>query len=75
MTEIDKIAFIEIQGRKILSTKSKGRSKYQIPGGKREKGELDEQTFVREVSEELTVSIPDIIAYVGTFKTQSARRP
>ena len=72
MTEIDKIAFIEIQGRKILSTKSKGKFKYYIPGGKREMGESDKQTLVREVSEELTVNIiPDTIEYVGTFRAQS----
>jgi hypothetical protein len=35
MKEIDKIAFIEIQQGKILSTKSKGKTKYYIPGGKR----------------------------------------
>jgi hypothetical protein len=30
MKEIDKIAFIEIQKGKILSTKSKGKTKYYI---------------------------------------------
>tara|TARA_B110000091_G_C13636844_1_gene399494 strand:- start:354 stop:515 length:162 start_codon:yes stop_codon:yes gene_type:complete len=48
--KIDKIAFIEIQEGKILSTKSKGKTKYYIPGGKRESGESDEQTLIREIS-------------------------
>ena len=53
MKEVDKIAFIEIKNGRILSTKSKGKSKYYIPGGKRELGETDEQTLVREIIEEL----------------------
>ncbi|WP_437372818.1 NUDIX hydrolase [Maribacter litoralis] len=55
-----------------MSTKSKGKIKYYILGGKRENGESGEQTLVREVSEELTVNIiPDTIEYVGTFRAQS----
>jgi 8-oxo-dGTP diphosphatase len=45
MKEIDKIAFIETENGQILSTKSKGKSKYYIPGGKRELGETDEQNI------------------------------
>ena len=72
MKEVDKIAFIEIKNGRILSTKSKGKSKYYIPGGKRELGETDEQTLVREILEELDVRIKnDTIKYVGTFKAQS----
>jgi 8-oxo-dGTP diphosphatase len=71
-TEIDKIAFIEIQNGKILSTKSKGKTKYYIPGGKREQGESDEQTLIREIVEELSVAIvPDTATYIGTFSAQS----
>ena len=72
MKEIDKIAFIETRNGKILSTKSKGKTKYYIPGGKREVGETDEQTLVREVYEELDVTIkPQTMEYIGTFKAQS----
>ncbi len=53
MNEIDKIAFIKIEKGKILSTKSKGKNRYYIPGGKREMGESDEETLTREISEEL----------------------
>jgi 8-oxo-dGTP diphosphatase len=71
-TEIDKIAFIEIQNGKIVSTKSKGKTKYYIPGGKREQGESDEQTLIREIVEELSVTIiPNTATYVGTFSAQS----
>lgn len=72
MTAIDKIAFIEIQNGKILSTKSKGKTKYYLPGGKRESGESDEQTLIREVAEELSVAvIPNTAQYIGTFSAQS----
>jgi len=72
MKEVDKIAFIETKNGQILSTKSKGKSKYYIPGGKRELGETDEQTLVREIEEELDVKIDkNTIEYVGTFKAQS----
>ena len=72
MKEVDKIAFIKTKNGQILSTKSKGKSKYYIPGGKRELGETDEQTLIREILEELDVSIKkDTIKYVGTFKAQS----
>jgi 8-oxo-dGTP pyrophosphatase MutT (NUDIX family) len=70
--EVDKIALIEIQNGHILSTKSKGKTKYYIPGGKREKGESDEQTLIREIAEELSVAIiPNTAEYIGRFSAQS----
>ena len=72
MVEIDKIALIKIENGQILSTKSKGKNKYYIPGGKRENNETDEQTLIREIQEELSVDIiPESIEYIGTFKAQS----
>ena len=70
--EIDKIAFIEIQNGQILSTRSKGKKTYYIPGGKREKGESDEQTLIREIAEELSVAVlPNTATYIGSFSAQS----
>lgn len=70
--KIDKIAFIHVKEGKILSTKSKGKSKYYIPGGKRENDETDSETLIREVLEELSVAIkPNTIKYMGTFSAQS----
>ncbi len=69
---IDKIAYLEIVDGKILSTRSKGRSKYYIPGGKREKGESDEETLIREIKEELNVDIDSTsIQFVGVFTAQA----
>jgi 8-oxo-dGTP pyrophosphatase MutT (NUDIX family) len=72
MKEIDKIALIIIENGKILSTKSIGKNKYYIPGGKRENNETDQQTLIREIKEELSVDIlQETIKYVGTFTAQS----
>jgi len=72
MKEIDKIAYIHLKDGQILSTRSKGRSKYYIPGGKRETGESDEATLIREVKEELDIQIIEsTIKYFGTFKAQA----
>lgn len=72
MKEIDKIAFIYLKDKKILSTLSKGKDTYYIPGGKREASETDEETLIRECKEELTISIKkDTIKYYGTFEAQA----
>ena len=69
---IDKIAWIYLKDKKILSTLSKGKDKYYIPGGKRELYENDIETLVREVKEELSVDIEiDSIRYYGAFKAQA----
>jgi 8-oxo-dGTP pyrophosphatase MutT (NUDIX family) len=69
---IDKIAFILIQNQTVLSTRTRGKEVFYIPGGKRELGETDEQTLIREVKEELNVDIkPDSISYLETFTAQS----
>ncbi len=72
MKEIDKIAFIYVKDGKVLSTLSKGKDTYYLPGGKREEGESDEETLIRECMEELTISIQkDSINYYGTFEAQA----
>lgn len=72
MKEIDKVALIILENGKILSTKSKGKNKYYIPGGKRENHETDHQTLIREIKEELSVDVLyETIKYVGTFIAQS----
>lgn len=72
MIEIDKIAFIYLKNGKILSTLSKGKDTYYIPGGKREGNETDEETLIRECKEELDIDIKrDTIKYYGTFEAQA----
>ena len=72
MTLIDKIAWIQLADGKILSTRSRGKDVYYLPGGKREPGETDVQTLVREIREELDVAIaPDSASHAGTFEAQA----
>ncbi|WP_424183921.1 NUDIX hydrolase [Actinokineospora sp. G85] len=72
MTAIDKIAWIRLESGKILSTRSRGKDVYYIPGGKREPGETDIQTLIREIHEELAVAIaPASAVRVGTFHAQA----
>jgi 8-oxo-dGTP diphosphatase len=57
MTRIDKVAWIRLADGRILSTRSRGKDVYYLPGGKREPAESDVQTRVREIREELGVAI------------------
>ena len=72
MTLIDKIAWIRVEDGKILGTRSRGKDVYYLPGGKREPGETDVQTLVREIREELDVAIaPGSATHAGTFQAQA----
>lgn len=76
MDLIDKLAWIYIKDRKILSTRSIGKDAWYIPGGKREKGESDNEALIREVKEELSVDLlPETIHYLNTFKAQAHGKP
>lgn len=76
MELIDKLAWIYIKDKKILSTRSKGKDAWYIPGGKRELGESDHEALFREVKEELTVDlVPETITYLDTFKAQAHGKP
>jgi 8-oxo-dGTP diphosphatase len=71
-TTIDKIAWIHLDGGRILSTRSRGKDVYYLPGGKREPGETDLDTLVREIDEELAVTIvPATARHMGTFQAQA----
>jgi 8-oxo-dGTP diphosphatase len=73
---IDKLAWIYIKDRKILSTRSRGKDAWYIPGGKREQGESDQEALIREVKEELAVDLlPETIDYLETFKAQAHGKP
>jgi len=69
---IDKVAFLYLANAKLLSTRSKGKDAYYIPGGKREDRETDIETLVREVKEELAVDIqPETAKLYGIFEAQA----
>jgi len=85
-TYIDKVAFIEIQNQKVLETKTLGKDKWYIPGGKREKRvidgkqtdqwETDQEALCREIYEELNIHlIPETIKPYGVFEAQAHGKP
>ncbi|MDX1315441.1 MAG: NUDIX domain-containing protein, partial [Eudoraea sp.] len=66
---IDKLAWIRISDNKMLCVRSKGKELFYIPGGKRESGETDEQTLLREIREELNVSLqPESLIFIKVFE-------
>ncbi|MFF5213122.1 NUDIX domain-containing protein [Streptosporangium sp. NPDC000396] len=69
---IDKIAWIHLDNGRILSTRSRGKNVYYLPGGKREPGETDLDTLTREIDEELSIAIiPTTATHVGTYQAQA----
>ena len=76
MKTIDKLAWIEIKDNRILLTKSFGKDKYYIPGGKREMGETDQQALIREIGEELSVTVDtSSLTFMGIFEAQAHSQP
>jgi 8-oxo-dGTP pyrophosphatase MutT (NUDIX family) len=76
MNEIDKLAWLYIKDKQLLGARSKGKTTFYIPGGKREPGESDQAALIREIKEELSVNlIPTTIKYAETFKAQAHDKP
>lgn len=66
---IDKVALIHIKDYKVLSTISKNKDRYFLPGGKRENNESDVDCLKREIWEELNVNIiDDSIVFFGSYE-------
>jgi len=69
---IDKIAWILLRDGQVLSTRSRGKTVWYIPGGKREAGETDLEALAREVREELSVEVDVAQARaIGVFEAQA----
>lgn len=72
MNEIDKLAWLYIKDKQLLGARSKNKNIYYIPGGKREKGESDQDALIREIKEELSIDLtPETIKHAGIFKAQA----
>jgi 8-oxo-dGTP diphosphatase len=73
---IDKVAWLHLRDGRVLSTRSRGKDVYYLPGGKREAGESDEQCLRREIREELAVTLlPDTLRRIGVFEAQAHGHP
>ncbi|MGW1974971.1 NUDIX hydrolase [Streptomyces sp. NPDC001889] len=71
---IDTVAWVRVEGGRILCARPRGKDVFYIPGGKREGAESDLETLLREVAEELTVSIvPATVAHVGTYEARDEK--
>jgi 8-oxo-dGTP diphosphatase len=69
---IDTVAWVRVENGRILCARSRGKELFYIPGGKREPGESDLETLLREVAEELSVAIvPESVSHVGTYEAQA----
>ena len=76
MQDIDKLAWICIQQKKVLVARSKGKPVFYMPGGKRDPGETDAQALVREIKEELSVDLkPETLSYVHQIRAQAHGKP
>jgi 8-oxo-dGTP diphosphatase len=72
---IDKIAWLHLVDGRVLGTRSRGKDLFYLPGGKREPGETDAETLVREIREEVDVEIEaGSITPAGTFEGQAHGR-
>lgn len=54
---VEAIAWICVQDRRVLCTRTKGKDVFYMPGGKLEVGESDWQALSREIREELSVDL------------------
>ncbi|MFA5368893.1 MAG: NUDIX domain-containing protein [Candidatus Paceibacterota bacterium] len=67
--KIDKLGWIYIENKKLLAVRSYGKEAFYVPGGKRETGETDEESLIREAREELCIDIiPGSLNLVGKFE-------
>lgn len=69
---IDKLAWLCVRNRRVLMARSFGKELFYLPGGKREAGETDQQALLREIHEELSVSLKaETLEYAQTFRAQA----
>ena len=69
---IDKLAWLYLENNQLLVVRSKGKTLFYLPGGKREQGESDHQALIREIKEEISVDLlPESITYAEKFIAQA----
>ncbi len=56
-TFIDKLALLVVHDGRLLAVRSQGKTLFYAPGGKREAGETDAEALIREIDEELAVTL------------------
>jgi 8-oxo-dGTP pyrophosphatase MutT (NUDIX family) len=70
---IDTVAWVLVEHGRILCARPRGKDVFYVPGGKREGGESDLQALLREITEELTVTLlPDTVRHAGTYQASQS---
>ena len=73
---IDTVAWVRAENGRILCARPRGKDIFYIPGGKREGPESDLQALLREIAEELAVTLlPGTVQACGHVRGGTARRP
>ncbi|MCX4789101.1 MULTISPECIES: NUDIX hydrolase [unclassified Streptomyces] len=73
---IDTVAWVRVEGGRILCARPRGKDVFYIPGGKREGAESDLETLLREIKEELTVLLaPHTAVHLGTYEAGAPDLP
>ena len=76
MRVIDKLGLLHIANRRLLVARSRNKTQFYVPGGKRDEGESDIDALCREVEEELATTLqPDSIRPAGVFQAQADGQP
>lgn len=66
---VDTVAWVRVERGRVLCARPRGKDVFYIPGGKREAGESDLQVLIREITEELTVTLlPATIRPAGSYE-------
>ena len=74
--DIDRIGLLLIRDGKILGARTRGRTTFYLPGGKRETGESDLDTLRREVREELgTEVVESSVKPYKIFRAEADGKP
>ena len=69
---IDTVAWVRVEDGRILCARPRAKDIFYVPGGKREGTETDLEVLLREIAEELTVTLrPDTVRHVGTYQADS----
>jgi 8-oxo-dGTP pyrophosphatase MutT (NUDIX family) len=75
ITGIDNVGLLRLDNGRLLGTRSRGKDLFYVPGGKREPGETDVRALVREIGEELSVTVrPESAVHAGVWRAQAHGR-
>lgn len=73
---IEAVCWLLIKDNKVLCSRSRNHKAYLIPGGKRKEGESEHQALLREIDEELGVSLlVDTLKNIGVFEGPADDQP